>query len=79
MRIGNINGIYLRGAALPVEGKIYWWLSVGRNAHEGRFFENGWNGFEFMIIKYQKSEDPGMAQPYIFRLRFAFWLPVQFY
>lgn len=56
-----------------VEGKLYWWFSIGRNGY-GRFFTDGWRCFEFVVLRYT-DRHPGEALPYIIKISFAYWLP----
>ena len=74
MNLGNKP----ESGALLKEGKVYWWLSVGRTALSNRYLDNGWRGVEFVVFKpYQKRENDGGAYPTIIKISFAFWLPFQ--
>lgn len=71
MTIGNRE----KEGARPQEGKLYWWLSIGRNAHPQMYLDGGWRAFVFCILRYPASHDPGQSIPYKFRIQFAYWLP----
>lgn len=73
MTIGNKP----KERAQAIEGKRYWWLSIGRDAVPARFFGDGWQAFEFVILKpFHDPYEQGQAVPQSFRFAFAFWLPI---
>lgn len=68
-----------KSGELPTEGKTYWRLAIGHNAVPYRMFDGGWRAFEFFISKpYPANRDPGEVLEKVFRLAFAYWLPIQF-
>lgn len=71
MMIGNRPEVGVK----PKHGKLYWWISCGRDAISYRYFDGGWRAFEACAIRYNTRFKEGAAQPYIFRIAFAFWLP----
>ena len=68
---------------LPLVGKVYWWLAIGKDAVPSRFFEGGWRAFEFVVFKpYEDfttdANRAGESHPYAIRFAFAYWLPFYF-
>lgn len=75
MKIGNLP----KQGTIAKEGKIYWKLSVGRGAIQTMYFDGGWHGFEFIVFKRYKKQDEDIGHPYVFRIAFAYWLPIYFF
>jgi hypothetical protein len=74
MKIGNKPAT----SKLAQEGKVYWQLSIGRNAAPHMYFEGGWRAFSFIVYKpYPKLEygEHCVALQYKIKVEFAFWLP----
>lgn len=74
MEIGNRP----KSGMLPVPHKRYWWLSVGNDVMQGRYFDNGWRAVEFIVLKPYGTLDEkraGEAHPYLIRIAFVFWFP----
>ena len=74
MTIGNKP----KAGDMPIEGKTYWWLAIGRGAVSSRLFDGGWTAVEFLVFKPYEHRKPGEAAPYRIRIAFAFWLPIYF-
>lgn len=67
-----------KDGSLPLAGKRYWWLAIGRNALQYRMFDGGWRGFEFVVLTPYYTDDlkeAGDTRPYLIQIAFAYWLP----
>lgn len=72
MRLGN----WPDGKGAVVDQKIYWRFILGKQASISRFYDWGWRGLEFLVVRYDAKQPPGRMMPHLFRIAFSFWLPI---